>query len=106
MNNDYIFPRENILILLGLICGAESSLSVQEMCHQLALAVLDSCVLEEPSFPPQMIMRLEYRVQLGLTVQLEVLQEYLVPRAHLGIVVTHYNTKQLKHFTILYIKSN
>ncbi|XP_016129048.1 laminin subunit gamma-2-like [Sinocyclocheilus grahami] len=37
----------------------------QEMCHQLALAVLDSCVLEEPSFPPQMIMRLEYHVQLG-----------------------------------------
>lgn len=66
------------------------------MYHLLALAVLVSCVLEEPLLPPQMIMRLEYHVHLDLIVQLEVLLEYLVPRAHLGTSVTQYSTKQLK----------
>lgn len=83
-----------MLILLGLKYGADLCLSVQEMCHQLAPAALDFCVLEELSFPPRMIMRLECCAHLGFIAPLEVLQEYLVPRAHLGTCVTHYNIKQ------------
>lgn len=102
-HEQWLFSPENMLILLCLICGADICLFVQGMCHQLALAVLDSCVLEEPSLPPQMIMKLEYHVHLDHIVQPEVLLQYLVPRAHLGTSVTHNSTKQMKkweHFTL------